>query len=201
MVPPRPILLLVIGLLASGLRADDDTYQAPADFLAETFAGASAAPAPRLLWIGKDMRPVVREILGHDYPVLRLRYWREDDRTAWILEEIGKVKPITTGLVVNAGKLERVKVLVYRESHGWEVKHPFFTDQFRGAALDEKYKLSQPIDGISGATLSVNALTRLGRLALYLDSQVRAADTPPPAPPPPATPPPAAPAPGDEATP
>ena len=189
MVPPRPTLLLVIGLLASsGLRAEDDLYQAPAAFLAETFAEAPAAPAPQLLWISKDMRPVVHEILGHDYSALRLRYWREGERTAWILEEIGKVKPITTGLVVNAGKLERIKVLVYRESHGWEVKHPLFTDQFRGATLDEKHELSQPIDGISGATLSVNALTKLGRLALYLDSQVRAAAAPPVTTPPATTP-------------
>jgi hypothetical protein len=175
----RSVTFLVIGLLASGLRADDDVYQAPEAFLAETFAEASAVPAPQLLWMTQDMRPAVKEILGHAYPALRIRYWREGARTAWILEEIGKVKPITTGLVVNAGKLERVKVLVYRESHGWEVKHPFFTDQFRGAALDENQRLTQNIDGISGATLSVNALTKLGRLALYLHSHVITAEIPP----------------------
>ncbi len=168
----RSVALLVIGLLASGLRADDDVYQAPEAFLVETFVESSAVPEPQLLWMTQDMRPTVKEILGHAYPALRIRYWREGERTAWILEEIGKVKPITTGLVVNAGKLERVKVLVYRESHGWEVKHPFFTDQFRGAALDENKRLTQDIDGISGATLSVNALTKLGRLALYFDGQV-----------------------------
>lgn len=172
MPPLRSVALIVIGLLASGLRADDDVYQAPEAFLAETFAEASAVPEPQLLWMTQDMRPAVKEILGHAYPALRIRYWRAGDRTAWILEEIGKVKPITTGLVVNAGQLERVKVLVYRESHGWEVKHPFFTDQFRGASLDDKKQLTQTIDGISGATLSVNALTKLGRLALYLHAQV-----------------------------
>ena len=170
----RALALFVIGLLACGLQAADEVYQAPEAFIAETFAEAAAVPAPQLLWVTKDRRPVIREILGHDYPALRIRYWREGERTAWILEEIGKVKPITTGLVVHAGKLERIKVLVYRESHGWEVKHPFFTDQFRGAKIDKNNRLSQDIDGISGATLSVNALTKLGRLALYFHSQVSA---------------------------
>ncbi len=117
------------------------------------------------------MRPRVNEIMGHAYRRLRVRYWRRDDRTAWILEEIGKVKPITTGVVVRAGALERVKVLIYRETHGWEVRHPFFTDQFKGLTLGNGKRLNERIDGISGATLSVSALTRLGALALYLHEQ------------------------------
>ena len=67
-----------------------------------------------------------------------------------------------------------VRVLIYRESRGWEVKYPAFTDQFRGARLTSDGKLDQSIDGISGATLSVHALTRLARLALLLDQHARA---------------------------
>jgi hypothetical protein len=115
----------------------------------------------------------MKEILGHDYSGMRVRYWARDGRTAWILDEIGKYEPITTGIVVADGHIERLKVLVYRETHGWEVKHPFFSDRFRGAGADEKHDLDQPIDNIAGATLSVNALKRLGALALYLDAQTR----------------------------
>ena len=104
----------------------------------------------------------------------RIRYWDDGTRSAWILEEIGKVKPITTGYVVNSGKIERVAVLIYRESRGWEVRHKFFTDQFIGATVDGDYRLDRNIDGISGATLSVDALTRLGRLALYLAEEINA---------------------------
>lgn len=63
-------------------------------------------------------------------------------------------------------------MLIYRESGGWEVRYPVFTDQFRQASLTENGKLDVTIDGMFGATLSVNALTRLARVALYLDSQV-----------------------------
>ena len=130
-------------------------------------------PARRELWIDAELKDEIRGILGHDLGVLRLRYWGRDRRTAWILEEIGKDKPITTGIVVNDGRIEQIKVLIFRETRGWEVRYPFFTDQFTGAALADDNSLDTHIDGISGATLSVNALTHLARLALLLDQNTR----------------------------
>ena len=82
------------------------------------------------------------------------------------------MKPITTGFVIDNGQIERVAILIYRESRGWEVRYPFFTDQFIGAVVDGDYRLDRSIDGISGATLSVVALTRLRRLALYLAKEI-----------------------------
>lgn len=155
--------------LTPGARADE-VYQRPEDFLAETFAGAP--PPPAMLWITPDMRGDIDRILGHaHFNALRVRYWGRDGRTAWILEEIGKYEPITTGLVVRDGRMERVKVLIYRESHGWEVRYPFFTNQFKDLELAADNRLNKSIDGISGATLSVNALRNLARLALYLHAQ------------------------------
>ncbi len=148
---------------------EEDVYLAPDVFVAESFDGAS--PKPSVLWVTNELKPEIQKILGHDYPALRVRYWAQGSRSAWILEEIGKVKPITVGIVVEDDKITRLKVLIYRESHGWEVKHSFFTDQFNDAELTEKLRLSKNIDGISGATLSVNALKRLGRLALFLHQQ------------------------------
>jgi hypothetical protein len=107
---------------------------------------------------------------------LRIRYWGEGSRTAWVLEEIGKVKPITVGLVINDDRLEKIRVLAFRESRGWEVRYPFFTDQFTGIGLNDDKQLNRSIDGISGATLSVRALEKLARLALYLHSRTRLPD-------------------------
>lgn len=149
--------------------AEGDVYQSVDAFLAETFVGD--VPAPEVLWLTGDIKSTVADILGHAPNILRARYWRRDGRSAWILEEIGKVEPITTGLVVNNGRIEGIKVLIYRESRGWEVRYPFFTDQFRGATLAADHRLDRNIDGISGATLSVNALTKLSRIALFLHSQ------------------------------
>ena len=94
-------------------------------------------------------------------------------RTAWILKEIGKVELITAGFLVEDGRLEQLQVLIYRETHGWEVRYPFFTNQFKQAGRRDKGGLDKKIDGISGATLSVNALVRLSELALFLHARTR----------------------------
>ncbi len=171
---PIDLILFLILMLGAPFAGAKDVYQEPEAFLAESFNGT--APEPRVLWLKKELKAQAAAILGHQPDALRVRYWREAERSAWILEEIGKERPITVGIVVNAGKIERLRVLIYRESRGWEVRHGFFTDQFQGAALDDKNALTQSIDGISGATLSVRALTRLARLALYYHQQTDAVD-------------------------
>lgn len=162
----RYALMACLGLLCTALALAEDVYLEPEAFLEQAFQGEP--PEPSAVWLAGDTRAVVEEILGHPYRGARIRYWRRDDRTAWILEEIGKHEPITTGLIIEAGELARIRVLIYRESRGWEVRQAFFTRQFRGASLTEDRRLDRPIDGISGATLSVRALTKLARAALYL---------------------------------
>lgn len=143
------------------------TYQEPAEFLDDVFNGEP--PQPAIVWLTGDRKEATQQILGHRYSSLRVRYWRKDMRSAWILEETGKDQPITAGIVINNGQLERIKVLVFRESRGWEVRHPFFTDQFNGSTLKDDHRLDRQIDGISGATLSVRAMKKLAIMALYLD--------------------------------
>jgi len=160
--------------MASSPALSAEVYLAPEKFLAESFGGN--VPKPSVLWISGETRKAVEKILGHSAGALRVRYWSQDERTAWILEEIGKTEPITTGIVVDKGAIARISVLIYRESRGWEVRYPFFTDQFKGAMLNSMHELDRNIDGISGATLSVRALTRLARVALLLDAKARQAE-------------------------
>lgn len=160
-----PLLLLGLAptLSARGV------YQTPEAFLAEAFDGNP--PKPAVIWLTGEKRKVVTEILQHRPDRLRVRYWARDGRSAWILEEIGKEKPITVGIVIENGRITRIRVLIFRESRGDEVRHAFFTRQFDQAGLAPGHRLDRPIDGISGATLSVRALTKLARVALYLDRQ------------------------------
>ena len=171
----RWTILLALVVWIGPVRAD--TYQSSEDFLGETFA--DSVPEPDVIWLTGTVRDTATAILGHPPTELRLRYWRREQRTAWILEEIGKEKPITTGIVVAAGKIQLVRVLAFRESRGWEVRHSFFTDQFKQVSLTSEGTLDGRIDGISGATLSVRALTKLARLALFLHQQVVAVHVPP----------------------
>ena len=164
------ILLLTTLVVPTQIQAAD-VFMEPDAFLLGVFG--DPAPEPSFLWLKGDVKDEMAKILGRKPGGLRMRYWRDPERTVWILEEIGKTQPITTGISVRAGVIERVQVLIYRESHGWEVRYPFFTDQFRGMSLEADQSLSEHVDGISGATLSVRALTTLARLALRLDELVR----------------------------
>lgn len=146
-------------------------YQTPEAFLAQTFE--QKIPAPKFLWLDAAMQAQAQKILGHPFGSMRVRYWADGARTVWVLDEIGKEEPITTGIVVRQGRIEIVKVLEFRESRGDEVRHPFFTDQFRGAGANAAGELDKSIDGVSGATLSATALKKLARLALYFDRHAK----------------------------
>ena len=76
-------------------------------------------------------------------------------------------------VALTAGKISQVRILTYRESRGGEVRYPAFLNQFNGAGLQQNGDLTRNIDGISGATLSVSALNRMARLALYFDGVSR----------------------------
>ena len=173
----RKLLLLLISTLACTALLAEAVYQEPDDFLSEVFSGN--VPKPAVIWLSGERKAFTKQLLGHRYPSLRVRYWRQNQRSAWILEEIGKDLPITIGLVTDAGQLELIKVLVFRESRGWEIRHPFFTDQFKGARLDEDNVLDRGIDGISGATLSVRAMKKIATLTLFLDAELRKQDVAP----------------------
>lgn len=143
----------------------DTVYLAPDDFLRQIF---SAPPAPSLLWLDNGVQDKLAAALGHRYPQARLRYWRSDGKTVWILDEVGKEYPITAGFVVADQRIERAQVLVYRESRGEEIHLPAFLRQFSGGYLDGEV-LSSHVDGITGATLSVDAMKRMARAALVLN--------------------------------
>ena len=160
----RWLVLLAAALVVDPARAE--VIQEPDAFVAEVFG---ARPAPKVLWLTPDIQAGAKAILGHAPARLRQRYWADAHRSVWILEETGKEEPITAGFVVVDGRVDHVRVLVYRESRGGEVREPGFVGQFEGATLAGGDRLDRGIDGIVGATLSVGAMERMARLALYFD--------------------------------
>lgn len=169
MVMLKNILLITLISFASSAYAEE--FQSTENFLTQAFAGSP--PKPKVLWLKKDLKNVAAKILQHNPGFLRTRYWQTAEQSVWIINELGKTKPITVAVVIKENKIELLKVLAFRESRGWEVKHNFFTDQFKQNSLNEDLRLSSAIDGISGATLSVRALTKVAQLALFFNSQVQ----------------------------
>ena len=86
---------------------------------------------------------------------------------------IGKSFPITFMVVLNVdGTVRDVEIMVYREPRGWEVRYKSFLGQYLGRNAESDFR---EIHSITGATLSVNGVTRGVQKAvaaykvLYLD--------------------------------
>lgn len=168
---PHGLLLLILLIWLAPASATE----VPVDrFLEESFKGKP--PAHQMLWLSPDLKARSARVLGHPFPGMRVKYWREGGRSAWVLDEIGKEQPITIGILIENDKIARVQVLHFRESRGGEIRYPFFTNQFRNVALKEGDQLDSRIDGITGATLSVWAVTKVSRLALMFHGEVLRAE-------------------------
>jgi len=163
----RFIVFIILGLPVTAY--SDQVYFSQSEFLELAFPETS--PESHVIWLTGKRKEEGEKLLGHAPAGLRARYWALGQRTAWIMDEIGKEHPITIGIVVENNKIKNVDILVYRESRGGEVRHDFFKRQFVGAQLSQ-YQLDRNIDSISGATLSVNAVTATARWALYLHQQL-----------------------------
>lgn len=163
------ILLILAGSTFSVFA--DDVYQSNEQFLAQAFN--AEIPKAEALWLTAEDKTAISGIMNRKFNQLRVRFWQHDGATVWILDEIGKEKPITIGVHIKNEKIIDLKVLAFRESRGDEVRHQFFTKQFLNAELNDDNQLTQHVDGITGATLSVRALKKVARLALWLNNKTQ----------------------------
>jgi hypothetical protein len=149
--------------------AAEIVHQSPPDFLEQNLPGCQS----KALWLKAPAKAEIESLLDRPFPGARVRYCLAEGKTAWILDEIGKTEPITTGIVVDHGRVARVSVLVFRESRGGEVHREAFVRQYEQAGPGSNSGLDRHIDGITGATMSVSAVNRQVSLALLLDRLVR----------------------------
>lgn len=163
-------LLLAMAPLLLAAAGEAGRYLSTAEFLDGAYP--DGPPAARQLWVSGDLRDAVERAIGHRFGQLRVRYWYDGETSAWILEEIGKELPITIGIAVRDKAIDSVRILEFREIRGWEVRYPFFTDQFHAATLTDDGDLDRNIDGITGATLSVHAVKRMARAALLMHEEI-----------------------------
>lgn len=113
----------------------------------------------------------VQQRMGRKLFERRFRVYRSvgDGRVtgyAVVTEEIGKYQPITfiVGTMAKgtpaSHRISNIAVMVYRESHGADVKRRRFLAQFTGKGLKNPLKVNRGIINVAGATLSVRAITR-----------------------------------------
>ncbi len=80
---------------------------------------------------------------------------------AVITNEIGKFEPITF-IVKLTPKLsvEKIAVMVYRESRGGEISRKRFQGQYKGKKKTDPLMINRDIINITGATMSVRSVNR-----------------------------------------
>lgn len=122
-----------------------------------------AASLERLF--GRDLR--VDSVTADSAIIIRAR--RDDVLLGYALvrNAMGKDQPITYLVAVDTSlALLDVDILVYRESYGGEVAYEPWRRQFRGKRPGDPLEVGREVRGISGATISVNAVTAGIRRAL-----------------------------------
>ena len=96
----------------------------------------------------------------------KLYYWKisENDSTiayAFIDNVIGKSMPITFMVILGInGNIIKTTIIKYREAYGSEIKNLGWLAQFNNRNNQSSYIVDKDIDGISGATISVNSISK-----------------------------------------
>ena len=138
--------------------------------------------------VNDTIRRRMKELIGRLKPTIWEPFYisfiasREEEVIGYavICEEIGKHRPIT--FIVAAypnGSVKDVALMMYREPVGEEVRYRPFLKQFSGKSLANPIFPRRDIKNVTGATLSVRAMSRGVRKALafiqlaYLDPAKR----------------------------
>ncbi|MDX2122741.1 MAG: FMN-binding protein [Gemmatimonadota bacterium] len=99
--------------------------------------------------------------------VLRVRRHDSVLGFAQVRDVMGKDQPITYLVATDTALVLRdIDILIYREPYGGEVAYEAWRKQFRGRDARDSLVVGRQIRGISGATISVHAVTLGVRQAL-----------------------------------
>lgn len=149
----------------------NELYYTPEEALEKAFPGAEEIKK-EVVRLDAEARERVAKAVGHPLheEVFEIYQGMREGRVlgyAVIGEELGKFRPITSMVVVGPeGRIKEVLVLVYRESHGADVRRKRFLHQYTGRGLRDPLRINQDITSISGATISVISMNAQVRKAL-----------------------------------
>ena len=125
----------------------------------------------RPLTLSGDQRKKIKELSGLTQRNETQKAWRavkDGKPLGWFIVDdvIGKHEYITFGCALTPdGKVIGIEILVYRETHGGQVRDAAWRKVFTGKTLKDKFELDNDVPNISGATLSsrnvMNGVKRL----------------------------------------
>ncbi len=116
--------------------------------------------------ISAELRQIIEKECEQKFYRDEVIYWEiykgsELKYIAVIDNVYGKTLPITFLVIFNLdGSIYRNTVIKYREEHGGEVSGKNWLAQFNGRNRDSSFNVGSDIQSISGATISVNSVSR-----------------------------------------
>jgi hypothetical protein len=168
------LCLFVLTLLAGTTAgAQERVYITEDEVLADALAGADSV-VQRTVRLEPEMAGELANelrmpILDSTYVFHEARVGGRPTRRVVVINALGQYQPITFAVTLGTGqRVERVEIMVYRESRGAEVRRGAFLKQFVGKAGDDRLEVGAGIRHISGATVSSRAVAGGVRLALRL---------------------------------
>uniref|UniRef100_A0A832DEG9 FMN-binding protein n=1 Tax=Ignavibacterium album TaxID=591197 RepID=A0A832DEG9_9BACT len=85
----------------------------------------------------------------------------------------GKSLPITFLVMFDStGNILCSEIIKYREPYGGAVQSKEWNDQFKGKNMDSDFVVGKDVSGISGATISVNSVTKGIKKLTFLLSEI-----------------------------
>jgi len=157
---------LMISSLVGGIKDDAE------NMIMNEFGSGSTLLFTKYILPSTIKSPIERKVKQHfNLPFVYVWVVSQNDtiRGFAILDNVkGKSMPITfIGMYNNDGAILKTAVVKYREAIGGEVVRMSWQNQFVGKTNVSKY---MDVDGISGATISVNAVTKgIHKLTLLLN--------------------------------
>ncbi len=184
--------VVTLGIVGPSARAADDVtvYLSADEAMKLAFPAASRFDVTSVA-VPDAVRASLSERLGEPFSAATIEVHRAfasdggSERLvgrAVLNDDVGKYRPITYLVAVDAkGEVVRVELLVYRESHGGEVRARGFLDQYEGKTTADSVRVGKDITSISGATLSARAISKGVKRTLLLLQALDAVTPPAPA--------------------
>ncbi|MBI1938563.1 MAG: FMN-binding protein [Ignavibacteriales bacterium] len=129
--------------------------------------------------IPADVKNKVEKSAGQRFHNDFVYVWKifdgEKNISTAILDNVnGKSLPITFLVILdNDGKVITSEIIKYRESYGGQVTEENWLKQFKGRDENSSFQIGKEINSISGATISVNSVTRGIKKLVLLYKEVK----------------------------
>ena len=133
-----------------------------------------------ILKINEKNKKIVQNQTQQAFYKDELYYWKisQNDTTiayAFLDNVKGKSMPITFMVILSKdGSIINANVIKYREPYGGEIGNNRWLKQFNEKNEKSNYDIGKTIDGITGATISVNSLSKGIKKIVLLYNQVKA---------------------------